>query len=123
MVTHGSLRVKPNSAEVGWGEKLNKEGNWSCCLIVWVKIVPRELLVAVMLKCSLQTVQTVFIFLYFIMTVLVVVAVEVNVFFTTLVELIFRDNLSAMMTSIKVMKYIDNNHYQYQSFSGVLSGR
>ena len=67
--------------------------------------------------------QTVFIFLYFIMTVLVVVAVEVNVFFTTLVELIFRDNLSAMMTSIKVMKYIDNNHYQYQSFSGVLSGR
>ena len=49
--------------------------------------------------------------------------VEVNVFFTTLVELIFRDNLSAMMTSIKVMKYIDNNHYQYQSFSGVLSGR
>ena len=86
-------------------------------------IVPRELLVAVMLKCSLQTVQTVFIFLYFIMTVLVVVAVEVNVFFTTLVELIFRDNLSAMMTSIKVMKYIDNNHYQYQSFSGVLSGR
>ena len=62
-----------------------------------------------MLKCSLQTVQTVFIFLYFIMTVLVVVAVEVNVFFTTLVELIFRDNLSAMMTSIKVMKYIDNN--------------
>ena len=86
-------------------------------------IVPRELLVAVMLKCSLQTVQTVFIFLYFIMTVLVVVTVEVNVFFTTLVELIFRDNLSAMMTSIKVMKYIDNNHYQYQSFSGVLSGR
>ena len=86
-------------------------------------IVPRELLVAVMLKCSLQTVQTVFIFLYYIMTVLVVVAVEVNVFFTTLVELIFRDNLSAMMTSIKVMKYIDNNHYQYQSFSGVLSGR
>ena len=67
--------------------------------------------------------QTVFIFLYYIMTVLVVVAVEVNVFFTTLVELIFRDNLSAMMTSIKVMKYIDNNHYQYQSFSGVLSGR
>ena len=67
--------------------------------------------------------QTVFIFLYFIMTVLVVVAVEANVFFTTLVELIFRDNLSAMMTSIKVMKYIDNNHYQYQSFSGVLSGR
>ena len=67
--------------------------------------------------------QTVFIFLYFIMTVLVEVAVEVNVFFTTLVELIFRDNLSAMMTSIKVMKYIDNNHYQYQSFSGVLSGR
>ena len=67
--------------------------------------------------------QTVFIFLYFIMTVLVVVAVEVNVFFTTLVELIFRDNLSAMMTSIKVMKYIDNNHYQYQSFSGVLSVR
>ena len=67
--------------------------------------------------------QTVFIFLYFIMTVLVVVAVEVNVFFTTLVELIFRDNLSAMMTSIKVMKYIDNNHYQYQSFSGILSGR
>ena len=67
--------------------------------------------------------QTVFIFLYFIMTVLVVVTVEVNVFFTTLVELIFRDNLSAMMTSIKVMKYIDNNHYQYQSFSGVLSGR
>ena len=88
-----------------------------------MRIVPRELLVAVMLKCSLQTVQTVFIFLYFIMTVLVVVAVEVNVFFTTLVELIFRDNLSAMMTSIKVMKYIDNNHYQYQSFSGVLSGR
>ena len=67
--------------------------------------------------------QTVFIFLYYIMTVLVVVAVEVNVFFTTLVELIFRDKLSAMMTSIKVMKYIDNNHYQYQSFSGVLSGR
>ena len=88
-----------------------------------MRIVPRKLLVAVMLKCSLQTVQTVFIFLYFIMTVLVVVAVEVNVFFTTLVELIFRDNLSAMMTSIKVMKYIDNNHYQYQSFSGVLSGR
>ena len=88
-----------------------------------MRIVPRELLVAVMLKCSLQTVQTVFIFLYFIMTVLVVVAVEVNVFFTTLVELIFRDNLSAMMTSIKVMKYIDNNHYQYQSFSGILSGR
>ena len=88
-----------------------------------MRIVPRELLVAVMLKCSLQTVQTVFIFLYFIMTVLVVVAVEVNVFFTTLVELIYRDNLSAMMTSIKVMKYIDNNHYQYQSFSGILSGR
>ena len=88
-----------------------------------MRIVPRELLVAVMLQCSLQTVQTVFIFLYFIMTVLVVVAVEVNVFFTTLVELIFRDNLSAMMTSIKVMKYIDNNHHQYQSFSGVLSGR
>ena len=88
-----------------------------------MRIVPRELLVAVMLKCSLQTVQTVFIFLYFIMTVLVVVAVEVNVFFTTLVELIFRDNLSAMMTSIKVMKYIDNNHYQYQFFSGILSGR
>ena len=88
-----------------------------------MRIVPRKLLVAVMLKCSLQTVQTAFIFLYFIMTVLVVVAVEVNVFFTTLVELIFRDNLSAMMTSIKVMKYIDNNHYQYQSFSGVLSGR
>ena len=77
-----------------------------------MRIVPRELLVAVMLKCSLQTVQTVFIFLYFIMTVLVVVAVEVNVFFTTLVELIFRDNLSAMMTSIKVMKYIDYNHHQ-----------
>ena len=88
-----------------------------------MRIVPRKLLVAVMLKCSLHTVQTVFIFLYFIMTVLVVVTVEVNVFFTTLVELIFRDNLSAMMTSIKVMKYIDNNHYQYQSFSGVLSGR
>ena len=88
-----------------------------------MRIVPRELLVAVMLKCSLQTVQTVFIFLYFIMTVLVVVAVEVNAFFTTLVELIYRDNLSAMMTSIKVMKYIDNNHYQYQSFSGILSGR
>ena len=45
-----------------------------------MRIVPRELLVAVMLKCSLQTVQTVFIFLYFIMTVLVVMAVEVNVF-------------------------------------------
>ena len=52
-----------------------------------MRIVPRELLVAVMLKCSLQTVQTVFIFLYFIITILVVVAVEVNVFKIIIINL------------------------------------